>query len=87
MQNDDRFQFQSWYVRWYRWLRYQPFAVSGFCRDMFWWLVVGAPRFDVEAGWTYSRLRTVKHMWTMRRARAALRMRWYQTTDELIAKL
>jgi hypothetical protein len=88
---DDRYQFQSWPVRVYRWLRWKPLYATIAAWHVLRWLAAGAPRIDMgsdECGeWLLSRWESCKHVWNVSCARAEMKMKHYWTLDEVMGRL
>lgn len=87
---DSRFQFQPWYVKAWRWLRWKSLftllAIICIAR----WLATGAKPLVVDSGLychRFSRRWTLRHIVSLHRGRADARMGNYVTSEELIASL
>lgn len=79
---DDRYQFQPWYVKAWRWVLYRPiFAIQAWWH-LSCWAATGARIPDESREYFPTRREFVEHVWTVNRSRASFRMRHWYTTDE-----
>jgi|WetSurMetagenome_2_1015567.scaffolds.fasta_scaffold02484_16 hypothetical protein len=84
MSKDDRYQFQPWYIKVYRRIRwYLPHAIVTSYR-LFLWLLQGAKIPECEKDWFKSRYHYAKHLWIMCSSLAHMKMKYYYTLDEVI---
>lgn len=90
--SNDRYQFQPWYIKTYRWLRWRPV----FALKFLWWLILwGSDGFTQPPGYgdvfrgrqKWSRYWHLKHYWTMSISMAQQKMKHYHTTEEIIYAL
>lgn len=86
---DDRYQYQSWPVRAYRWLRWRPFYVAMFVWWFVRWVLTGAKTFEFKKseGWyidmKVSRRETIDQYWGSFTSLYQYRVKYYYTLDEI----
>lgn len=89
---DDRYQYQTRFVKACRWLRWRPwFAFLGAWR-LIRWAAAGAHPIGLEpdddfSGWQETRLETATTIWQVTRAEADIKMCHYFTCEEVLADL
>lgn len=75
----DRYQFQPWYIKAYRWLRYKPYWMWCGWTMIFAWLRGGA---QVHRPWR-SRRELAAHLWTINLSMADIEMGHLYTLEEV----
>lgn len=79
----DRYQFQPWYVKAYRWLRYKPGGWYYACWLLAGWVIQGMP-----VAYPFKTRREVAaHIWMIGRSTSAMNMGHYWEHREIIAQL
>lgn len=81
--SDDRYQFQPWYTKAYRWLRWKPWFTLLFPLEVLRWVLKGCPRMLPKKMFNGKR-KDLSVLWSINRGRCAVRMRHVWTTEEMI---
>lgn len=90
--SDARYQFQSWYVKAWRQVRYRPIGWFLGAFDIARWIWVDdcyiAPEMRVHFGghWGWPNRKFMRHLWEMRQSEAAFKMQWYFSADEVFKR-
>lgn len=92
MNPEDRYQFQTWYVRVWRRLRYQPLGLLFFAWCVLRWALVGFQRedavtFDDGVTARRTRLETLKSLWMVCESRWHFAAGRWITEEEAISDL
>lgn len=82
-EDKDRYQFQPWCVKAYRWLRHKPAGTLYACRLFIGWAVQGLP----VAQPFKSKREVAAHIWMIGRSTAAMKMGHYWHHDEVVSEL
>lgn len=83
----DRYQFQPWYVKAYRWLRYKPGGWLYVLRISAIWLSHGLSMSAEMRMYFKTRRNYIAHVLMVGDSRAAMNMGHYWTHQEVIAEL
>lgn len=89
----DRYKFQPWYVKAYRWVRFKPAAFVRFLYLLVSWAFHGCPAMEYAdlsgrlRKMKHGRRRMVSHFWISCQSLAEYRMRHYVTIEELLAEI
>lgn len=83
-----RYQFQPWYVKAYRWVRWRPvFALRAIVNTLH-WLITGARIQRPVAGVLYrSRWAYLRGIWEINKSLAEYNMGAWKTLDECLAEI
>lgn len=87
---DNRYQFQSRWVKCARWLRYRPLGLIVFGWWIARWAMAGLKPLDFSCEddkWIMTRGETLEHYWTIRKSMDQFKMGWYYTSEEVFADL
>jgi hypothetical protein len=85
--SDPRYKFQSRFVKAYRWLRWRPYFALQAYLAVAWWFVCGAHIPSVMRRYLPTRRAFAGHILAMFHAHAAVKMRDYSTTSEILEEL
>jgi hypothetical protein len=87
MSTEDRYQFQPWYIKTYRWLRWRPvYGCLALAHIFVWWFIDGKIPVE-EQGWFVNKWQFVKFLWRLSLSDASMKMKHYYTMDEVITEL
>lgn len=82
---DDRYQFQPWYIKLYRRLRWCPQYYLLACYIIVKWAITFRGQIPPdERDWFLSRLDYVKHLWRLVASLGDMKMKHYYTLDEVM---
>jgi len=84
---DTRYQFQPWYVKLGRWLRWRPAYSVLALIHLIWWALKGAPVPEDMRCIFPTRWSMAKSAWTCWSSRAQAKMGWLYTTEEVLTYL
>jgi hypothetical protein len=79
---DNRYQYQPWYIKLWRWIRYMPLAYLTYWYILITWKLKGS---KIEEGdWFQTAKSFCYHLKTMCTCYAEMKMKWYYTIEEII---
>jgi hypothetical protein len=82
---DDRYQFQPWYIKLYRQLRWGPQYWLLACYIIIKWFITFRGQIpQEERDWFVSRCDYVKHLWRLVASLGSMKMKHYYTLDEVM---
>ena len=83
----NRYQNKSKLIKLYRWLRYTPITLTIGVLKISAWILAGAKIPVEERDYFGTRWYYIKHLWTMYRCYADMKMQYYYSIDECIKEL
>jgi hypothetical protein len=81
---DTRYQFQPWYIRTYRWLRWRPWYYILVSYVLYRWCLNGSKIPPEEEDWFTSRAAYINHILRCYSSLAHMKMEYYWTMDEVL---
>lgn len=82
---DNRYQFQPWYIKVYRWVRWYPwhYLIATYVIGK-WLIITGGKIPQEETNEFLTRTAYIKHLWRLLISLAHMKMQYYYTMEEVL---